>query len=74
MPVQSSTTNKEVIKMVATKLGISNTGDYVLVKIKNGEGERRPTDTVVACSTEALTNLFFFTLQKKSVRMRHASN
>lgn len=38
VPVRESTTNKEVAKMVASKLGITNPGDYVLVKIKDGEG------------------------------------
>ncbi|CAL8110516.1 unnamed protein product [Orchesella dallaii] len=37
VPVRESTTNKEVAKMVASKLGITNPGDYVLVKIKDGE-------------------------------------
>ncbi|ODN02424.1 Protein sprint [Orchesella cincta] len=37
VPVRQSTTNKEVAKMVASKLGITNPGDYVLVKIKDGE-------------------------------------
>jgi hypothetical protein len=38
VPVRESTTNKEVAKMVASKLGIANPGDYILVTIKNGEG------------------------------------
>jgi len=38
VPVRESTTNKDVAKMVASKLGIANTGDYILVRIKNGEG------------------------------------
>ncbi|CAG7727052.1 unnamed protein product [Allacma fusca] len=37
IPIQSSTTNKDVIRVLASKLGISNPNDYVLVSIKNGE-------------------------------------
>lgn len=37
VPVRNSTTNKEVAKLVASKLGITNPSDYVLVTIKNGE-------------------------------------
>jgi len=40
VPVQKSTTNREVAKMVASKLGIVNPMDYILVTIKNGEGKK----------------------------------
>lgn len=39
VPVRNSTTNKEVAKILASKLSITNPTDYVLVTIKNGEGE-----------------------------------
>jgi hypothetical protein len=38
VPIRETTTTKEVSKMVASKIGIANPGDYVLVRIKNGEG------------------------------------
>lgn len=39
VPIRNSTTNKEVAKIVSSKLGITNPADYVLVTIRNGEGE-----------------------------------
>jgi hypothetical protein len=38
VPIRETTTTKDVAKIVAAKVGIANPGDYVLVRIKNGEG------------------------------------
>jgi len=37
VPVRNSTTNKDVAKLLASKLGIINPTDYALVTVKNGE-------------------------------------
>jgi hypothetical protein len=47
IPIQSSTTNKDVIRMLASKLGISNPNDYILVSIKNGEEKTCPDNSQV---------------------------
>jgi len=39
VPIRDTTTTKDVAKIVASKVGIANPGDYVLVRIKDGEGK-----------------------------------
>jgi hypothetical protein len=40
-------TSKEVAKLLSNKLGITNSSDYVLVTIRNGEGTIQ--STIVVC-------------------------
>ncbi|XP_035706244.1 protein sprint isoform X2 [Folsomia candida] len=47
VPVRNSTTNKEVAKILASKLSITNPTDYVLVTIKNGEETICPESELV---------------------------
>lgn len=73
VPVRESTTNKEVAKMVASKLGITNPGDYVLVKIKDGEGtiKLKLTDFVgqlfYSSQNLVLNSIVHYSFQKKHV-------